>query len=163
MNTYTIQLTSSGSDHTEILDTVFLDDVTNVSIDLVGIDEETPPINSIIDWGDGERTEINATVVDDNNNVIPSIETGKFSVFAREQFSHIFYPHPTADELNLEIQVLISFINGDRNYFRIPVNITTGGFMDTIEDYKVLNIYEGTSYTNYKLLTKTGYVLDMRK
>lgn len=167
MNTQSITLSSNSSDYTQILDIIYLDDITEISISLLNVDESTPPTNLVIDWGDGTRETISAggdvNTGDEKRDIIPSILSGKSSIFANKIFTHVLTPHETAKELISEIQLKMSFINGDRNYFRIPINMRTGGFLSTIEDYNISNVYEGLSATNYKLLTKKGYVLDFKK
>ncbi len=167
MNTQAISLSSDSTDYTEVLDVLYLDDLTELTIDLLAVDESSPPTNLIIDWGDGYRETISAggdeNYQDEKRNIIPDIISGKTSIFSSKTFTHILQPHETAAELVSEVQLMMSFINGDKTYFRIPLNIRTGGFLSTIEDYKISNVYEGLSSTNYKLITKQGYVLDFKK
>jgi hypothetical protein len=163
MNTYTILLSSNSSNHVETLPEISLNDITTVGISLSGIDETIPPTTLVIDWGDGIIEEFEASEILGSNNVIPSIVGGKESAFARQLYDHVIYPHSEASSLSTIIQALITYSNGNTNYFKIPLNIDTAGFFDTVEDYKIIGIYESGSTTTYKLLTKKGYVVEMRK
>ena len=57
MNAYNISLSSSTTNTVTYLNTVYLTDVTNLTIDLLGVYDKILTSRILIDWGDGSPIE----------------------------------------------------------------------------------------------------------
>ncbi len=157
MNKYTIELTSTTSEHTQILPEVSLSDHTELSIDLNGVDEKILPIYVTIDWGDGNRES------HDNNVYIQGREN--INIFKQNPvlsniYTNQYYPSETALYRSLSAQVLIYYANGQKAWFICPISIRTYDYFESIGDIEIINtnlLPVNDNGIEYQLKTSEGH------
>lgn len=141
MNFKSISLSSLSSNHIEQSLEYSLDDVTNLSFDLSGVDESTMPTTLQISWGDG--------IVDVHNNsffkdyktesIFPEILYGKFSKLLSKKYSHVYYPSQSCLYKKLTAQVQMDYIDGSTSLWLVPLKIRSYDYFESVYDLKLID------------------------
>lgn len=163
MNTYSIALSSLSTTHYEVLPQILLLDHTEFSITLGNITESVLPMYVKIDWGGGD-----VETFDNNlymrgralNNIVsysPVLDT----VYKKE-----CYPSSYALYKEFSIQVLIHYVNGEYNWFVLPILLRSDDYFDSIRDLTLENINILPTAGNRKeyqfIAEKDDFLVEMR-
>jgi hypothetical protein len=138
MNSKTIYISSNSSSTVETLDTIFIDDLTEVSLDLTGVYSGVIPIYLKLDWGDGDietyDNDIYQVITADNINIINN------NTMFTTLYTKKVYPSSTKLYKNIHVQVYVGYSNGESSTFLIPLSIRTNDFFGSIGDLKLINV-----------------------
>ena len=141
MNAATLTLSSTYTNHVEILSELVLNDLTTLTLSISGLSEDAIPNYLKIDWGDGESHYADNRIY--RNYRVESILTEvlqfKVSSILSNNYEHIYYPSSTSLYKNLSAQVYVSYMNGDYAWFIQPISIRSNDYFESIYDLKLLN------------------------
>jgi len=131
MNKQTISLDSSTTSYNSILSEVILDDHSELSFNLSNVYGGVLPLYLKIDWGDlnSEVYENDVYVVDRND-----VNALTYNPVLNKTYSHEYYPSDNSLYKSLSAQILVSYSNGDYNWFIVPIKIRTHDYFESIYD-----------------------------
>ncbi len=167
MNTYTINLSSGSTSQTLYLNTVYLTDVTEITLNLLSVFDGILPSRIFINWGDGSETEsYNRSFFKDyrKDSIIYEVLSGKESVLLSQFYSHILYSSDSTLQLVLTSQVDIVYSDNNQTRFIIPITIGSGSYYDTIYDINLVGtnlLPLSSNSVNFVFSTeKDGYIIE---
>lgn len=167
MNAYNISLSSSTTNTVTYLNTVYLTDVTNLTIDLLGVYDKILTSRILIDWGDGSPIETyDRSFFKDykTDSILPEVLYGKESVLLSNTYSHIVYSSDSTLQLLLTAQLTVVYTDNNQARFVIPISISSGSFYDTIYDISLIGtnlLPLSTNPVNFVFATeKDGYIIE---
>ena len=136
MNTYNLTLSSSDTDYTSIVPTLYLDDHTKLILNVSRLSEKVLPIFLKVDWGDGNDN------IYDNDIYVQSRD--KVNIFTispvlTDTYFKEYYPSETSLYKSLTAQVLVDYSNGDKTWIKIPIRIRTYDYFESIYDMTLTN------------------------
>lgn len=167
MNSYAISLSSATTNIVSFIGTTYLTDVTNVTIDLLGVYDKILTSRILIDWGDGSPIEnYDRSFFKDykTDSIFPEILYGKESVLLSNTYSHVFYSSDSTLQLVLTAQLTIVYTDNNQARFVIPISISSGSFYDTIYDLSLVGtnlLPLSTNPINFVFaIEKDGYIIE---
>lgn len=154
MNTYTVTISSTSSNITQTLPQVYLDDFTELSLDISGIYSGVIPLFIKIDWGDG------IGILYDNDvyttTTAGNVNLSQVNTVLKTIYKNKIYPSSKSLYKNLYVQLYVRYSNGQDSWFTIPISVRTYDYFEAIGDLKLLNVnilpFEGTP-KEYQLST----------
>ena len=156
MNNYNLSLSSNSTSYTEFLNTVELDDYTQLNLDLNNLYNDTIPAYVKISWGDGAENLINNDIYDDTWDNQLTFFT--YNPVFNDTHSHEYYPSFTSTYKNLSAQVLVSYTNGEYSYFLIPIIIKTYDISEALGRITVENTNISKNELELQLNSDNGVV-----
>lgn len=166
MNTYNIALASTGTEYTQYLPEIILDDCTTVSVTLSGVSETSLPLSIAIDWGDGSpQPTVNSSyfISYRNQSILNEVLYGRLSNILATTYIHTYVPSVSALYKSATAQIILKYVNGDTTAFYIPFNIRSAEYYESILDMSLVNTEIVSLTSNNKqftFATDTGYIIE---
>lgn len=168
MNSLTISLSSPSPSYTKIYEELYIEDLTNVTVSLSGMNESILPLYMTIDWGDGNIESFDNDVYKNyrTSSIFAEVISGKFSSIFQNTYQHKYFPSPTTLYKSLTSQVMVEYCNGSINWFIIPMKIRTYDYFESISDLTLINtniLPESGNPKEHQFLTdKGGFLIESR-
>ena len=142
MNTYSLSLTSTSSSSNTIGSTIYFDDITKLTVDILNFYETILPAAISIDWGDGSAVESYNNefyIRYRDTSIFNELIYGKFTKLLVTPYSHTYYPLTSALYLNIQLQIAVRYTDGNTSNYTIPIQIRRSDYYETIYDMDLIN------------------------
>lgn len=141
MNSYTILLSSNPSTTVRYLNSVTLNDISNVTLSLSAVDRTRIPISLKIRWGDNSADEFSSNnfFVDYSKQSILDQIQYSINYTILKDYNHIFYPSSTALTTVLSCQLLLTYQDSTSCRFVQPITLYSPSFYSKVGDLSLIN------------------------
>lgn len=166
MNTTSISLTSTSTQANNTLATQYLDDITELTVDILNYYETILPAAISIDWGDGSSVETYNNefyIRYRDKSIFNEMIYGKFTNLLVTPYSHTYYPSQTALYLDIQAQIAVRYTDGNTSTYTIPIQLRKSDYYETIYDIELIDtaIMPLTSNNkNFVFSTESGYIVE---
>jgi hypothetical protein len=146
MNTYTLNISTNSTDgvstYVKLYDEIVLKGVTDLTINLVGVNETTYPVAHIeLFFGDGTKEfKVSRPLFFDykTESIINEVEYGKINSIC-SVYNHTYVPSTSAYFTKLALQIVLYYDNYNYGTIVVPVKLLQASYYDDIDRLQLLS------------------------